>query len=149
MLPEARDQYLRQRVRIAASTDTTWVADNFYGVPWRQTPLDFGTVESLRMIYPPELGAQEYACVFDDSRHPRPQGFRITQRSFVSANPAHKDFAVLEYRVHNTDTVPVVSVYDDSASEIDTSVDVVVAGVCDEEFASDFGVRPMPDCLTV
>lgn len=26
MLPEARDQYLRQRVRIAASTDTTWVA---------------------------------------------------------------------------------------------------------------------------
>jgi imidazolonepropionase-like amidohydrolase len=25
MLPEARDQYLRQRVRIASSTDTTWV----------------------------------------------------------------------------------------------------------------------------
>jgi imidazolonepropionase-like amidohydrolase len=25
MLPEARDQYLRQRVRIAASRDTTWV----------------------------------------------------------------------------------------------------------------------------
>ncbi len=87
--------------------DTTWVADNFYGVPWRQTPLDFATVESLRIVYPPQLGAQEYACVFDDSRHPQPKGFRITQRSFVSANLAHKDFAVLEYRIHNTDVAPV------------------------------------------
>lgn len=87
--------------------DTTWVADNFYGVPWRQTSLDFGTVESLRVIYPAELGTQEYACVFDDSRHPQPKGFRMTQRSYVSANPAHKDFVVLEYRIHNTDTAPV------------------------------------------
>jgi hypothetical protein len=81
--------------------DTTWVADNFYGVPWRQTSLDFGTVESLRIVYPPQLGAQEYACVFDDSRHPQPKGLRMTQRSFVSANLAHKDFVVLDYCIYN------------------------------------------------
>jgi hypothetical protein len=91
--------------------DTTWVADNFYGVPWRQTPLDFGTVESLRMVYPSQLGAQEYSCVFDDSRHPQPKGLRMTQRSFVSANLAHKDFVVLEYRIHNTDTAPVTGLW--------------------------------------
>jgi hypothetical protein len=87
--------------------DTTWVADNFYGVPWRETPLDFATVESLRLVYPPQLGAQQYGCVFDDSRHPRPRGFRVVQQSYVSANLAHKDFAVLEYRIQNTDTAPV------------------------------------------
>jgi len=87
--------------------ESTWVADNFYGVPCRQTSLDFSTVDSLRTVYPPQLGAQEYSCVFDDSRHPQPKGFRITQRSFVSANLAHKDFVVLEYRIHNTDVAPV------------------------------------------
>jgi len=28
-------------------TDTTWVADDFYGTPWRECPQDFGVVESL------------------------------------------------------------------------------------------------------
>jgi len=100
--------------------DTTWVADNFYGVPWRQTSLDFGTVESLRIVYPPQLGAQEYACVFDDSRHPQPKGLRMTQRSFVSANLAHKDFMVLEYRIHNTDTAPVTGLWVGAACDFRT-----------------------------
>ena len=82
-------------------TDTAWVADNFYGVPWRQTPLDFATVESLRIVYPPELGAQEYRCVFDDSHHPQPKSLRIEQRSFVSAELVHKDFVVIQYCIHN------------------------------------------------
>jgi hypothetical protein len=82
-------------------TDTNWVADNFYGVPWQQTPQDFATVESLRIVYPAQLGTQEYACEFDDSRHPSPKDLRIRQRSFVSADIAHKDFAVLEYCVYN------------------------------------------------
>lgn len=87
--------------------DTTWVADNFYGVPWRETPLDFATVESLRLVWPPELGAQQYACMFNDSRHPQPKGLRVVQQSYISANLAHKDFVVLEYRIQNTDTAPV------------------------------------------
>jgi hypothetical protein len=100
--------------------DTTWVADNFYGVPWRETPFDFATVESLRIVYPPELGAQEYACVFDDSRHPQPKGLRITQRSYVSAELAHKDFVVLEYRIHNTDTAPVSGLWVAAACDFRT-----------------------------
>jgi len=100
--------------------DTTWVADNFYGAPWRETPLDFATVESLRLVYPPQLGAQEYACVFDDSRHPQPRGFRITQRSFVSANLAQRDFAVIEYRIHNTDTAPVNGLWVGAACDFRT-----------------------------
>jgi len=87
--------------------DTAWVADNFYGVPWRETPLDFATVESLHFVYPPQLGAQQYACMFDDSHHPQPKGFRVVQQAYVSANLAHKDFVVLEYRIQNTDSMPV------------------------------------------
>jgi hypothetical protein len=82
-------------------TDTTWVADNFYGVPWQQTPQDFATVESLRIVFPAQLGTQEYSCEFDDSNHPSPRGLHVRQRSFVSADIAHKDFAVMEYCIYN------------------------------------------------
>ncbi len=92
-------------------TDTTWVADNFYGVPWQVTPQDFATVESLRIVYPAQLGAQEYACEFDDSHHPSPKDLRIRQRSFVSTELAHKDFVVLEYCVFNEGDSAATNLY--------------------------------------
>jgi hypothetical protein len=92
-------------------TDTTWVADNFYGVPWRETPHDFATVESLRVVDPPQLGAQQYVCEFDDSDHPNPRGLRIRQRSFVSADLAHKDFVVLDYCIYNKSDSQVSNLY--------------------------------------
>ncbi len=101
-------------------TDTTWVADNFYGVPWRETPQDFATVESLRIVYPPELGTQEYRCEFDDSNHPNPRALRIRQRSFVSADLAHKDFAVIEYCIYNQGDSAVSNLYAAAACDFRT-----------------------------
>jgi len=101
-------------------TDTAWVADNFYGVPWRETPLDFGTVESLRVVYPPQLGAQEYACEFDDSDHPNPRDLHVRQRSFVSANLAYKDFVVLDYCIYNEGDSQVSNLYAAAACDFRT-----------------------------
>jgi hypothetical protein len=101
-------------------TDTTWVADNFYGTPWRVTPYDFAVVESLRPVYPAELGTQEYMCTFDDSRHPSPKHLSVTQRSYVSARLAHKDFVVLEYRIHNNGAAPVTGLYTGVACDFRT-----------------------------
>jgi hypothetical protein len=101
-------------------TDTTWVADNFYGVPWRETPLDFGTVESLRVVYPAQLGAQEYACEFDDSNHPNPRNLHVRQRSFVSTDLAHKDFVVLDYCIYNKSDSQVSNLYAAAACDFRT-----------------------------
>ncbi len=92
-------------------TDTTWVADNFYGVPWRETPLDFMMTESLRIVSPPQLGAQEYRCRFSDQYHPQPKDLSVVQRSFVSAQLAHKDFVVIDYAIHNDGASPVSGLY--------------------------------------
>ena len=101
-------------------TDTTWVADNFYGVPWRETPLDFATVESLRVVYPAQLGDQEYICEFDDAHHPSPRNLLVRQRSFVSAKLAHKDFVVLEYCVYNEGGSAVSNLYAAAACDFRT-----------------------------
>lgn len=101
-------------------TDTTWVADNFYGVPWQVTPQDFATVESLRVVYPAQLGAQEYSCEFDDSNHPNPKDLLIRQRSFVSTIPAHKDFVVLEYCIYNESDSAVSNLYAAAACDFRT-----------------------------
>jgi hypothetical protein len=92
-------------------TDTTWVADNFYGVPWQASPRDFQMEESLRIVYPPQLGHQQYRCVFSDARHPQPKGLRITHTVYASALTVHKDFSVLEYRIHNTGASPITGLY--------------------------------------
>ncbi|MBM3322875.1 hypothetical protein FJY69_05305, partial [candidate division WOR-3 bacterium] len=101
-------------------TDTTWVADNYYGTPWQVTPLDFATVESLRPVYPAELGTQEFMCEFDDSNHPSPKDLSVTQRSYVSAELRHKDFVVLEYRIHNNGAAPVTGLYSGVACDFRT-----------------------------
>ncbi|MEO0078396.1 MAG: C25 family cysteine peptidase [candidate division WOR-3 bacterium] len=100
--------------------DTTWVADNYYGTPWQETPFDFAMVESLRPVYPAELGNQEYMCEFDDSNHPNPKNLSVTQRSYVSAALAHKDFVVLEYRIHNHGAEPVMGLYTGVACDFRT-----------------------------
>ncbi|MBM3314479.1 hypothetical protein FJY71_01365 [candidate division WOR-3 bacterium] len=92
-------------------TDTAWVADNFYGTPWQVCPEDFQMEESLRIVYPAQLGNQEYSCAFSDARHPQPKGLSITHRAYASANLVHKDFVVLEYRIANTGTTPVSGLY--------------------------------------
>lgn len=101
-------------------TDTAWVADNFYGVPWQQTPQDFATVESLRIVYPAQLGTQEYCCEFDDSNHPNPRDLRVRQRSFVSSDIAHKDFVVLEYCVYNEGDSAVSNLFAAAACDFRT-----------------------------
>lgn len=92
-------------------TDTSWVADNFYGTPWQVCPEDFRMEESLRIVVPARVGHQEYRCVFSDARHQRPKGLVVTHGAYASANQAHKDFVVLEYRIRNSDTVPVSGLY--------------------------------------
>ena len=92
-------------------TDTSWVCDNYYGDPWRECPMDFTMVDSLYGVYPPELGDKEFICRFDDSSHPEPKGLVIDHRSYGSALPQHEDFVVLEYRIHNTDTMPVENLW--------------------------------------
>ncbi len=104
-----------------AEPDTVWVADNYYGVPWQVTPQDFAIVESLQPVLPPEFGDQEYVCVFSDQRHPAPKGLTVTQRSFVSARPSHKDFIILEYRIHNNDTVPITNLWTGVACDFRTA----------------------------
>ncbi len=101
-------------------TDTTWVADNYYGTPWQVTPFDFALVESLRPVYPAELGSQEYVCRFDDSPHPSPKNLSVTQRSYVSTALAHKDFIILEYRIHNHGAEPVLGLYTGVACDFRT-----------------------------
>ncbi|MEO0080816.1 MAG: C25 family cysteine peptidase [candidate division WOR-3 bacterium] len=93
-------------------TDSTWVADNFYGTPgWHVCPQDFVMVDSVRPVYPPELGDKELITTFTDANHPQPRNVRIVHRAYGSARPTHKDFVILEYRIFNTDSVPLESLY--------------------------------------
>ncbi len=101
--------------------DTIWVADNYYGQPWQVTPQDFAVVESLRPVLPPEFGDQEYRCVFSDARHVAPKGITVTQRSFVSADTARNDFIILEYRLHNNDTLPISDLWAGVACDFRTA----------------------------
>ncbi|MGQ9678126.1 MAG: C25 family cysteine peptidase [bacterium] len=104
-----------------AYSDSDWVADNYYGQPWQVTPQDFAVVESLRPVIPPEFGDQEYRCVFSDARHPKPKVIAVTQRSFVSADPGKKDFMILEYRIHNNDTLPISGLWAGVACDFRTA----------------------------
>jgi hypothetical protein len=83
-------------------TDTSWVADNYYGAPdWHVCPLDFAVEESVRTIYPPELGDKEFYARFSDASHPAPRNIVVDQRVYGGASPAHEDFIIYEYRIHN------------------------------------------------
>jgi len=104
-----------------AEPDTFWLADNYYSTPWQVTPRDFAIVESLRPVINPELGDQEYVCVFSDANHPEPKGITVTQRSFVSAQTQHKDFIVLEYRIHNNDTTEISGLWAGIACDFRTA----------------------------
>ncbi|MEO0071103.1 MAG: C25 family cysteine peptidase [candidate division WOR-3 bacterium] len=101
--------------------DTCWVADNYYSIPWQFTPHDFAIVDSLRPVFPPELGNQEYRCVFSDANHPQPKGLTITQRSFVSALPRYNDFIVLEYRIHNNSSDTITNLWTGVACDFRTA----------------------------
>ncbi|MEN9979359.1 MAG: C25 family cysteine peptidase [candidate division WOR-3 bacterium] len=101
--------------------DTFWVADNYYGTPWQVTAQDFAIVDSIRPVLPPEFGDQEFVAVFSDARHSQPKRITITQRSFVSARTQHKDFMVLEYRIHNNDTMPVTNLWAGVACDFRTA----------------------------
>jgi len=57
---------------------------------------------------------------FDDSRHPSPKHLTIDQRSYVSARLAHKDFVVIEYRIHNNDSLPLTGLYTGVACDFRT-----------------------------
>ncbi len=103
--------------------DTTWVVDNYYGAPdWKVCPLDFQMEESVRIVYPPELGDQEYRTVFSDANHPEPTDVSITHRAFGSANPNHEDFIILEYRIHNNDTDAIQNLYTGVACDFRTTM---------------------------
>ncbi|UCG43829.1 MAG: hypothetical protein JSU73_04215 [candidate division WOR-3 bacterium] len=102
-------------------TDTTWVVDNYYGAPdWKVCPLDFQMEESVRIVYPAELGDQEYRTVFSDADHPEPKDVSITHRAYGSANPDHEDFIILEYRIHNNDTSAIENLYTGVACDFRT-----------------------------
>lgn len=103
-------------------TDTTWVVDNYYGAPnWKACPLDFRTEEEVRIVYPPELGDQEYMAVFSDGDHPAPKDVSITHRVFGSADPDHADFVILEYRIHNNETDAIENLYTGVACDFRTT----------------------------
>lgn len=104
-----------------AYSDTSWVADNYYGTPWQETPQDFTIVDSLRPVLPPQLGHQQYIGVFADANHPRSKGLTITHRSFVSALPKHKDFIVLEYRIHNNSLDTITNLWAGVACDFRTA----------------------------
>ncbi len=101
--------------------DTFWVADNYYGIPWQTTSQDFAVVESIQSVIPPELGDQEYIAIFSDALHPDPKGLTVTQRSFVSARSQHKDFMILEYRIHNNDTAAITNLWSGVACDFRTA----------------------------
>lgn len=103
-------------------TDTSWVCDNYYGAPsWKVCPLDFAMEESLRQVYPPELGDKEFLCTFSDADHPEPRNISIDHRSYGSANPNHQDFVILEYRIHNNGTEPLAGLYTAVAGDFRTA----------------------------
>ncbi|MFO7675727.1 MAG: C25 family cysteine peptidase [bacterium] len=97
---------------LVLGTDTGWVADNYYGAPdWRRCPLDFAPGDSVRPVWPPELGAKQFVASFTDSNHPSPRGLDIAQRAYGSAVPAHRDFVILEYRIRNRGAEAVEGLY--------------------------------------
>lgn len=97
---------------LVIGTDTGWVADNYYGAPnWKQCPLDFAPGDSVRPVHPPELGARQYHASFSDANHPESRGVVIDQRAYGSAAANHRDFVVLEYRLHNTGSDPIENLY--------------------------------------
>ncbi len=103
-------------------TDTNWVCDNYYGAPsWKVCPMDFAMEESLRTVWPPELGDKEFLCTFSDANHPGPKDITIDHRSYGSAQPPHEDFVVLEYRIHNNGALPLTGLYTAVACDFRTA----------------------------
>ncbi len=96
-------------------TDTGWVVDNYYGAPnWKECPLDFDEIDTVRMVFPPELGHKEFYASFSDANHPAPRSVRIDQRVYGCATdvmPTHDDFTIYEYRIHNGDASAIEGLY--------------------------------------
>mgnify|MGYP000570399039 CR=1 FL=1 len=102
-------------------TDTSWVVDNYYGAPdWKRCPLDFEPGDSVRPVHPPELGDKQFIASFSDANHPEPRGVVVTHRVYGSARPTHRDFVILEYRLHNTGTGPLENLHVAAACDFRT-----------------------------
>ncbi|MEO0022126.1 MAG: C25 family cysteine peptidase [candidate division WOR-3 bacterium] len=101
----------------------SYVVDRFYGRPASSINTDFQLVDSVRMIFPPQSGDEQFRAVLSDAAHSTPKNLRITQNSYMSAQPGYDDFVVLVYDIQNQGSSAVNGLYAGIFADFDVGAD--------------------------
>jgi len=96
----------------AVGNSPSYVADHHYGNPASGTPnTDLRPVDSLRPVTPPVYGDEHFRGSYSDAGHPTPKGLKITQNTYMSAQPGYDDFVVMVFDIQNQGSNPVNGLY--------------------------------------
>ncbi len=101
----------------------SYVVDRFYGRPASNINTDFWLVDSVRMIFPPQSGDEQFRAVLSDAAHSAPKNLRITQNSYMSARSGYDDFVVLVYDIQNQGSNAVNGLYAGIIADFDIGAD--------------------------
>ncbi|MGB9742733.1 MAG: C25 family cysteine peptidase [candidate division WOR-3 bacterium] len=101
----------------------SYVVDRFYGQPASNINTDFRLVDSVRVVFPPQSGDEQFRAVLSDAGHTTPKSIRITQNSYMSASPGYDDFVVLVYDIMNQGASAVNSLYAGIIADFDVGSD--------------------------
>ncbi len=73
---------------------------------------DFVSKQPIQSIDPPAAGHQQYRSFFADTAASNiPMGISVQQSTYAYNDPGHRDYIVVEYRIINSDTLPLHDVY--------------------------------------
>ncbi|MEO0107770.1 MAG: C25 family cysteine peptidase, partial [candidate division WOR-3 bacterium] len=111
---------------LAIGADSDYVCDWFYSSNYPANDTDFVMEDSIRPVLPPERADQEFIASYRDAGMPKPKGLLVTQRSLAFARRGLTDFAILEYQVTNTSSLPTGPI------AVGLLADVCISGTLDD-----------------
>jgi len=106
-----------------AGNSASYVVDRFYGQPATATNQDWRVFDSLNFVNPPVYGDEHLRCSYTDAGHTTPQGLKVIQNSYMSADPRYDDFVVLLYDYINTSSTPITGLYSGIIADFDIPPD--------------------------
>ena len=102
----------------------SYLVDRFYNQPANSgVNTDFRIVDSLHAIVPPGSGDEHFRCIMNDAGHTSPKDLKITQNSYMCADPGYDDFVILVYDIQNHGSNATNGLYAGVVSDFDVGTD--------------------------
>ncbi len=93
---------LMRYASLALGTDTGYVVDRYYKRPVSQIDTDFVMIDSLRSLFPPQKGHEQFSTWIADHNHPQSLQLLVLQNSYAEDSPGYDDFVILLWELQNT-----------------------------------------------